>query len=469
MAINPCPTFIPCKPCADGNPFQNRSAEAPDPADFFSFQFVQDIPPLGGLDNWWAGTAIPGGCFASTQELADDCARRVGEEQIVDEWRDKNGITLPLFGNTPQSCSVVCPLGGDPFVYTVPAGTVIARTQEEADALAASYCQFRALEHRACGPLAITLDATNIITNATLNGSVDPDNAATTWYFQWGATTAYGNITPAQIIPGSNDTTLVSAIISGFGATTHFRLVAMNANGTSFGADKTFQAVILPPQAWWKMEDNAVDMRFDVIAGRVMNRAGGLNPFQQTTGKVANGVELIVPIGAGEAAIANFTYNGSVIDFTFWFKVTMTGIKLFDLPSLVFSNGRGILTEARLGSGGSDFYNVYDGSFVGPIIINIPASFTLGDWHFQRILVDGANLQVGYQIDNGPLLIGVIAGPNPPASASNTFQVDSNTSGLGPGTGDVIIDEVAFWDRKLTQPELDILYNNGIGVTWPIT
>src|SRR5258706_6463647 len=58
----------------------------------------------------------------------------------------------PLFGNAAQSCQVPCPTGFQPFVYTVPAGTVVARSQEQADALAASLCLTRAQQNRVCVP-----------------------------------------------------------------------------------------------------------------------------------------------------------------------------------------------------------------------------------------------------------------------------------------------------------------------------
>ena len=91
-------------------------------------------------------------------------------------------------------------------------------------------------------PVAITNPAT-LIANfpPRLNGSVNPHGLSTTVYFQYGRTTSYGNRTPYQTKTGNNSQN-VSANISGLSANTtyHFRLVASNGAGTSYGTDRTF-------------------------------------------------------------------------------------------------------------------------------------------------------------------------------------------------------------------------------------
>jgi len=81
---------------------------------------------------------------------------------------------------------------------------------------------------------------------ATLNGTVDPEGLETTFYFQYGKTRNYGQLSDPE--PGIGvGTTAPSAQpvgkpISGLepGATYHYRLVAINAKGTSYGVDRTF-------------------------------------------------------------------------------------------------------------------------------------------------------------------------------------------------------------------------------------
>jgi hypothetical protein len=79
--------------------------------------------------------------------------------------------------------------------------------------------------------------------SATLNGTVNPNNEPTTYFFQYGPTAAYGSQTPAQGPTAAvRRNTPVSAAITGLAAGTryHYRLVATNASGTRMGRDRTF-------------------------------------------------------------------------------------------------------------------------------------------------------------------------------------------------------------------------------------
>ncbi len=91
-------------------------------------------------------------------------------------------------------------------------------------------------------PAVTTNPATNVASfSATLNGSLNPRGATTTVNFQYGLTTSYGSTTAMQTKTG-NTVQAVSANISGLTASTtyHFRMVAHNGGGTSFGSDRTF-------------------------------------------------------------------------------------------------------------------------------------------------------------------------------------------------------------------------------------
>ena len=91
-------------------------------------------------------------------------------------------------------------------------------------------------------PAVTTNPATKVAAfSATLNGSVNPRGATTMVYFQYGLTTSYGSTTPMQTQNG-NTLRPVSANITALLAnrTYHFRVVAHNNGGTSFGADRTF-------------------------------------------------------------------------------------------------------------------------------------------------------------------------------------------------------------------------------------
>ena len=92
-------------------------------------------------------------------------------------------------------------------------------------------------------PTVITESATGVkTTEATLNGTVNPDGLETKYYFEYGKTTAYGTKT-AEVNVGSGTSNLKeSKAITGLapGTTYHFRMVATNSAGTTDGADYMF-------------------------------------------------------------------------------------------------------------------------------------------------------------------------------------------------------------------------------------
>ena len=93
-------------------------------------------------------------------------------------------------------------------------------------------------------PPTVTTGAADAIgpTTARVAGVVNPNGRATTWYFEFGPTTAYGQRSPS-ISAGSGTASLgVVAYLSslGPGVTYHFRIVATNAIGTARGGDATF-------------------------------------------------------------------------------------------------------------------------------------------------------------------------------------------------------------------------------------
>jgi hypothetical protein len=77
-------------------------------------------------------------------------------------------------------------------------------------------------------------------TSATLQGSVDPGDAPTSYYFQYGPTIAYGKQTVAGKLPAGTVKTRVGQAVTGLISGYHYRLVAINAYGSSVGKDRVF-------------------------------------------------------------------------------------------------------------------------------------------------------------------------------------------------------------------------------------
>ena len=157
----------------------------------------------------------------------------------------------------------------------------------------------------AAPPSANTAAATDVTaTTATLNGFVNPNKEDTTYYFEYGTTTAYGSRTPDQTATG-NAGKDVEAKITGLspGTTYHYRLVATNPSGSDRGDDVAFTtlgaAYTLPPPPG--QQANAVTItavptlvtfgRSTVIAGQVTGPKNAAvvvelqsNPYPYTAG-----------------------------------------------------------------------------------------------------------------------------------------------------------------------------------------
>jgi hypothetical protein len=86
-------------------------------------------------------------------------------------------------------------------------------------------------------------------TTVTLAGSLTPGGQATSYRFDYGATTAYGSSTAVTAAGSGSSESTVSAALSGLspGTSYHFRLEATNATGTTDGADQTFTTSTPPP------------------------------------------------------------------------------------------------------------------------------------------------------------------------------------------------------------------------------
>lgn len=269
MAAFPCVSKVVCE-CADDQISRNFSAEAPDPFMRFSLRFFAGQPPLNAPPDDYVTTVGVGACFALTQQEADDCALRDVQERVWAPWRPPgNGI----FGNAAQTCLIPCANGAPDFEYTVPAGTFLAHSQAEADALAMSYCRNRGTRIQECllPPSVVTGEATDLApTSATLNGTVNPNGVATIAYFEYGPTAAYGHVTPIGAVGSGIVPVAFSAPVTGLSpGTYHCRIVATSSSGTSQGLDKTFElvAVCAAPGFW--------DLGFGASTGWGIAESGG--------------------------------------------------------------------------------------------------------------------------------------------------------------------------------------------------
>ncbi len=124
-------------------------------------------------------------------------------------------------------------------------------------------------------PAASTTSASSVgMSTAALNGTVVGETMSTA-YFQYGTSTAYGVSTPRQNVGASIGPRPVSAIVSGLspGTTYHFRLVAENSGGPSYGADQTFTTAPTPPSIASATQSHRRWREGNALAGTSRKRA----------------------------------------------------------------------------------------------------------------------------------------------------------------------------------------------------
>jgi hypothetical protein len=85
--------------------------------------------------------------------------------------------------------------------------------------------------------------------SAMLKATIHPEGSATTYFFEYGQTGAYGLQTAQASAGAGNSAVPVSAAVTGLDPSTtyHYRAVATNSGGTTRGPDKTFTTLAAPP------------------------------------------------------------------------------------------------------------------------------------------------------------------------------------------------------------------------------
>ena len=116
---------------------------------------------------------------------------------------------------------------------------------------AGSACDIGAFELATPGATSGAASAVTTALTTTINGTGgNPDLAGASAFFQYGPTASYGLSTPTQAIGATTALAALAAPVTALtpGTTYHFRLVVQNGVATTYGADRTFTTVALPPK-----------------------------------------------------------------------------------------------------------------------------------------------------------------------------------------------------------------------------
>jgi Concanavalin A-like lectin/glucanases superfamily/PKD domain len=291
----------------------------------------------------------------------------------------------------------------------------------------------------------------------TVHGAIDPENQAAEWSVEYGPTEEYGAVVQGGQLPGDASLHQVATALPGLeqGRLYHYRLVAVNASGTSEGEDRVMVAGRTPGRdaygdavlgttglaAYWRLGElsgsTARDERTGAtgaFAGRfLLGGVGVLGPLGNTAaGFDGQSGELSAP---GPALQTNATLEG-------WFRWRAGTSTLRDHTGtggwlLAFST-TGNLTY-RLGGKGFD-----TGVPVGQV--------RDGEWHHIAATKQGASAAL--YVDGELVHAGTGAGS---AAAIGPWHVMRNGTNAVFSEGEA--DEIALYTRALSAAEVRSHYD----------
>jgi len=158
---------------------------------------------------------------------------------------------------------------------------------------------------------AVSTQAATAVTSAqaTLNGTVNPGSLATTYRFEYGTTTSYGSSVPVPDGSAGSGSSAVarSATVQNLlpGRIYHYRLVATNALGTSYGQDVAFA---LPSSVVAAVVNGTLYVKEGNIRGAWVNEGSGIKDVSVATDPT-NGLVLGALTTAGHALVKKGLYG----------------------------------------------------------------------------------------------------------------------------------------------------------------
>jgi hypothetical protein len=191
---------------------------------------------------------------------------------------------------------------------------------------------------------------------ATLAANVNPKNASTSYFFEWGTDTSYGNVAPAtpQPLAASDDSLhIVTAPLTGLdeGTTYHFRVVATNneSSQTASGVDHAFTTMAPsgPP----------VSCPNSQFRGGVASQLPDCRAYEQVSPTHKNGADVL-----GYETNARAAANGNRVTFVSYGGFDgAQGLKTFE-PYYATRGAQGWSTSAlypKQELSGPEFFRIY--------------------------------------------------------------------------------------------------------------
>jgi hypothetical protein len=172
-------------------------------------------------------------------------------------------------------------------------------------------------------------------TSATFRGKVNPHGCVTIYHFEYGATTAYGNVTSETAAGSGTSSVQAMAAITGLAPHTvyHFRIVASSDAGTTDGSDLTFRTKVAcvsgggaRPPAVVTDHATAVLTTSATLRGKVNSHGCPTTyEFEYGTTTGYGKVSLAVAAGSGtRSVVAIAAISGLAQDTLYHFRIVAT-------------------------------------------------------------------------------------------------------------------------------------------------
>lgn len=227
--------------------FNGAGGTVVDPTPYWPGASNVDMVGVDGYPQSQYGETTFANTFAQTfsiiQALSGESA--IAQPKIFVAETNFSPLDSGSYESIPDMMSDICSNGGDgtlQFVGYSGEPDLTSAQWTELDTAQADDCDSSTSP---AAPAVTTSAASGVTaTTATLNGTVNPEGAATTYQFQYGTSTSYGSVAPASPASAGSGSSVVSesASLTGLSASTtyDYRLVATNATGTTDGGNQTF-------------------------------------------------------------------------------------------------------------------------------------------------------------------------------------------------------------------------------------
>lgn len=262
-------------------------------------------------------------------------------------------------------------------------------------------------------PEAFTDPATSILVNgATLNGRVIPGGLATNYWFEYGATTSYSSGTPPQAVAAGTSPVNVNAAVTGLGMTScHYRLMAQNSLGTTYGIDQFFTVSNAPSGVTLAVTN--LNVTTATLNGSVnSNNMAGTAWFEHGTTTSYGSSTTPVALSASTASVPlTFNLAGLTQNTTYHFRaVVQTSVGIAYGDDVAFTTPTPLLVRT--------------GSFTG-----MGQTGIMGDG-----LINPGGLPASYWFEHGPdTTYGSQTDPQDAGSGSSNVLVRFTMQDLAPG------------------------------------